>query len=60
MFFLILEKFILPKENIKENSTKQTKCFYSKNKLTTENFLRNKLKSKFIIFTSWQCYRKKN
>lgn len=46
--FFNTRKIYLPKANIKENSTKQTKCFYSKNKLTTENFLKNKLKSNFL------------
>ena len=46
--FFSTRKIYLPKENIKENSTKQTKCFYSKNKLTTENFLKNKIKSNFL------------
>ena len=46
--FFNTRKIYLPKENIKESSTKQTVCFYSKNKLTTENFLRNKLKSNLL------------
>ena len=46
--FFNTRKIYLPKANIKENSTKQTKCFYSKNKLYTEKFLKKKLKSKFL------------
>ena len=46
--FFNTRKIYLSKENLKENSTKKPLCFYSKNKLTTENFLRKKIGSKLL------------
>lgn len=46
--FFNTRKIYSPKANIKENSIKKPLCFYSKNKLTTENFLKNNLKSNLL------------
>ena len=41
--FLNTRKIYLPKFNIKENSVKRPICFYSKNKLKTEKYLKKKI-----------------
>ena len=46
--FLNTRKIYLPKFNIKENSVKRPMCFYSKNKLKTEKYLKKKLKNKLL------------
>ena len=46
--FLNTRKIYLPKFNIKENSVLKPKCFYSKNKLKTENFLKKRIKKKLL------------
>lgn len=46
--FLNTRKIYIPKFNIKENSVKEPICFYSKNKLKTESFLKKKLKNKLL------------
>jgi nucleoside-diphosphate-sugar epimerase len=46
--FLNTRKIYLPNSNISENSIKKPSCFYSKNKLKTEQFLKKQLKSKLL------------
>lgn len=46
--FLNTRKIYLPNYNITEQSIKKPSCFYSKNKLKTEQFLKKQLKSKFL------------
>jgi len=49
LIFLSSRKVYKSKENIKENSKLKPLSNYSKNKLITENFLKNKLKSNLLI-----------
>ena len=46
--FLNTRKIYLPRQNIVENGVKRPKCFYSKNKLKTEVFLKKRLKNKLL------------
>mgnify|MGYP001219042346 CR=1 FL=1 len=46
--FLNTRKIYLPKLNIGENAIKRPKCFYSKNKLKTEAFLKKRIKNKLL------------
>jgi len=46
--FLNTRKIYLPNSNISENSIKKPSCFYSKNKLKTEQFLKKQLKSNLL------------
>ena len=46
--FLNSRKIYLSNSKISENSKKKPLCFYSKNKLTTEKFLKKKLGSKLL------------
>ena len=47
--FISSRKVYKSKENIKENDKLKPQSNYSKNKLITENFLRNKFKSNILI-----------
>jgi len=46
--FLNTRKIYLPNSNINENSIKKPSCFYSRNKLKTEQFLKKQLKSNLL------------
>ena len=46
--FLNTRKIYFPNSNITENSIIKPTCFYSKNKLKTEQFLKKQLKSKLL------------
>ena len=47
--FLSSRKVYKIRDNIKENNIKDPKCFYSKNKLITENKIKKVLKNKLLV-----------
>ena len=49
LIFLSSRKIYKIKDNIKENNIKDPKCFYSKNKFTTEKKLKKILKKKLLV-----------
>ena len=57
--FLNTRKIYLPNFNITENSIKKPSCFYSKNKLKTEQFLKKKLKFKLLSLRTANIIGKK-
>lgn len=57
--FLNTRKIYLPTSNITENSIKKPSCFYSKNKLKTEQFLKKQLKFKLLSLRTGNIIGKK-